>query len=139
MAPTCPICYRDAGSDGRFDSLVGGRARVDLVCHQEEHALVPVGDDEYLESLREGDVVRIGRWRVPFDLLRRYLVIGVVDAQRSRQALHDALLVAMSQVARWGEAAVMPDDRPEWAEARAALAAVMERYHGVPSRLRPAG
>ncbi len=133
MAPTCPVCYRDAGADGRFDSLVNPRlGRVDLVRHMAEHAQVPVGDDEYLESLREGDTVRVERWTAPFDLVRRYLVLGVVDGGHSRRVLHNALLMAMGQVARWGPDAVLVGDQAEWAEARAALVRLMDRYHRVP-------
>ncbi len=62
MAPTCPICYRDAADDGRFESL----------------------------------------------------------------------LMAMSQVAPFGPDVVLVGDQLEWAEARAALARLMERYHRVP-------
>jgi hypothetical protein len=103
-----------------------------------EHTQAPVGDDEYLESLREGESVRVGRWMAPFDLVRRYLVLGVVDAGRSRRLLHNALVLAMGQVARWGPDAAVVGDQPEWAEARQALAYLMERYHRVPSRLRSA-
>jgi hypothetical protein len=127
-SPTCPICYRNASDDGRFDSLIGGY-RADLVRHIAEHEQVPVGDDDFLEGLREGDTARIGRWTVPFDLLRRYLVLGVVEAGRSRQVLHNALLSAMAQMSRWGPDAVVIGDQPELAEARAELAEVMERYH----------
>lgn len=129
-APTCPVCYRDAATDGRFDSLFPGGGRVDLVRHMAEHEKRPVGDDEFLETLREGDLVRVGRWRVPYDLLRRYLVLGVVDGGRSRRFLHNALIVAMGQVARWGAEVPVVGDEPEWADARRALVQLMERYHG---------
>ena len=39
-----------------------------------EHDRHPVGDDEWLETLREGDRLRWGRWSAPFDTVRRYLV-----------------------------------------------------------------
>jgi hypothetical protein len=132
MAPICPICYRDAAADGRFVSVVPGQGRVDLVRHMAEHSAAPVGDDEYLESLREGESVRVGRWMAPFELVRRYLVLGVVDAGRSRRVLHNALVLAMGQVARWGPDATVMGDQPEWAEARQALAHLMERYHRLP-------
>ncbi|MGO9207071.1 MAG: hypothetical protein ACLQBX_12995 [Candidatus Limnocylindrales bacterium] len=138
MAPTCPICYRDAAADGRFESVVSGQGRVDLVRHMAEHTQAPVGDDEYLESLREGESVRVGRWMAPFELVRRYLVLGVFDAGRSRRVLHNALVLAMGQVARWGPDAVVVGDQPEWAEARQALAHLMERYHRIPAPLRSA-
>jgi len=35
----------------------------------------------------------------------------------------------MGQVARWGLDASVVGDQPEWAEARQALAHLMERYH----------
>lgn len=136
MAPTCPICYQDAAGDGRFESFVPGRGRVDMVRHMAEHAQHPVGDDDFLEGLREGDQVRVGKWSAPFDLVRRYLVLGVVDAGRSRRLLHNALLVAMGQVARWGPDATVVGDQPEWAEARRALAHLMERYHRHPAAVR---
>ncbi len=129
MEPTCPVCYEQAGDDGRFESLGAGHGRLDLVAHREEHEQHPVGDDGYLESLRRGDDVHIGRWRAPYDLVRRYLVLGVVDAGRGRRALHDALLMAMGQLARWDAETSIIGDQPAWAEARAALADVMERYH----------
>ena len=132
-SPSCPVCYQTSADDGRFESLVGG-GRADLVRHLAEHERRPVGDDEYLEGLRQGDLARIGRWTVPFDLLRRYLVLGVVDGGGSRRIMHNALLTAMSQVSRWGPDAVVVGDRPELAEARAKLAEVMERYHR-PTRL----
>ncbi len=133
MAPTCPICYRDAADDGRYESLLRHGRRLDLVQHMAEHAEAPVGDDEYLESLREGDQIRVERWRAPYDLVRRYLVLGVVDGGHSRRVLHNALLTAMGQVARWGSAPTIVGDQPEWAEARAAVARLMERYHRVPT------
>ncbi len=129
MEPTCPVCYQLAGSDGRFESLSPGQGRVDLVRHRDEHEQHPVGDDEYLESLRQGDDVCIGRWRAPHDVVRRYLVLGVVDAGRGRSVRHDALLTAMAQLARWDAETSIIGDQQAWAEARAALVRVMERYH----------
>jgi len=102
---------------------------VSLAVHQREHDHAPVGDDDWLESLREGDRVRIGRWRAPFDVVRHYLVTGIVDGGRLRAARHDAIVTAMTQIARWGTDAQILGDEPEWAEARAAVAAFMERYH----------
>ena len=77
--PTCPVCYRSSDDDGRFSSQLHPTERIDLPRHVAEHDRVPVGDDEYLESLREGARIRIGRWMAPFDLVRRYLVTGAVD------------------------------------------------------------
>ena len=58
----CHICYKTTGEDGKFDSLDVRGLRVDLQRHMVEHERHAVGDDEYLESLREGDRIRIGRW-----------------------------------------------------------------------------
>ena len=73
--------------------------------------------------------MRIGRWRAPFDVVRHYLVTGIVDGGRLRAVRHDAIVTAMTQIARWGTDAQILGDEPEWAEARAAVAAFMERYH----------
>ena len=131
--PACPVCYREVDPDGLLPSPGAPARRVALPRHLDEHDRAPVGDEEWLESLREGDRVRIGRWRAPFDLVRRYLVTGVVDAGRSRAARHDALVTAMTQLARWGRDAAILGDQPEWSEARAAVAELMERYHRRPS------
>lgn len=129
VLPACPVCYREVDPDGLIASPLRPTQRVPLVVHVHEHERAPVGDDEWLESLREGDRIRIGRWRAPFDLVRRYLVTGVVDAGRSRAARHDAIVTAMTQLARWGPGAQVFGDQPEWAQARAAVADLMERYH----------
>lgn len=129
--PSCPICYRTAGDDGRLDSIEHRGSRIDLVAHIAEHDRHPVGDDEWLESLREGDRIRIGRWAAPFDVVRRYLVTGAVDAGRRRAIQHDAVVTAMAQLAKWGAGAQIFGDQAEWREARAAVSAVMERYHAV--------
>ncbi len=123
------MCYRVADPDGLIASPLQPARRVPLVTHLHEHDRAPVGDDDWLETLREGDRIRIGRWRAPYDLVRRYLVTGVVDAGRTRAARHDAIVTAMTQVARWGPDAAIFGDQPEWAEARAAVAELLERYH----------
>ncbi|HYN47759.1 MAG TPA: hypothetical protein VER83_02770 [Candidatus Nanopelagicales bacterium] len=127
--PSCPVCYREIAPDGLIASPAAPPRRVSLAVHVDDHDRAPVGDDEWLESLREGNRVRIGRWRAPFDLVRRYLVTGVVDAGRTRAARHDAIVTAMTQLARWGSGAAVLGDQPEWAEARAAIADLLERYH----------
>jgi hypothetical protein len=127
--PACPVCYRDADPDGLLPSPLVPARRVALPQHVEDHDRAPVGDDDWLETLREGDRVRIDRWKAPFDLVRRYLVTGVVDAGRSRAAHHDAIVTAMTQVARWGREAAVFGDQPEWVEARAAVGDLIERYH----------
>jgi hypothetical protein len=127
--PACPVCYREVDPDGLLASPGAPSRRVALPQHVDDHDGAPVGDDDWLETLREGDRVRIGHWKAPFDLVRRYLVTGVVDAGRSRAARHDAIVTAMTQVARWGADASVFGDQPEWAEARAAVGDLIERYH----------
>jgi hypothetical protein len=126
--PACPICYRSVDDDGRLPSLEHYGLRVDLVRHRAEHDDHPVGDDDWLETLRVGDRIRIGRWSAPFDVVRRYLVTGQVEAGRGRVLAHDAIVNAMTQIRRWGTTGQVFGDSPEWAEARAAVAQLMERY-----------
>jgi hypothetical protein len=126
--PMCPICYRTVDDDGRLPSLERQGVRVDLVRHQAEHEHHPVGDDDWLESLREGERIRIGRWSAPFEVVRRYLVTGLVEAGRGRAFAHDAVVYAMTQIARWGPNGTVFGDQPEWAEARASVTQLMERY-----------
>lgn len=127
--PSCPICYWTSGEDGRFESRDQPGRRLALPDHVAEHERFPVGDDEYLETLRRGDRIIIGRWTAPFELVRRYLVTGLVEGGRTRTAAHNAVVTAMAQLARWGLDARLVPDQPEWAEARAAVAELMERYH----------
>ena len=127
--PTCPICYTEADPDGRFASRALVGLRIGLPEHRREHERFPVGDDEWLESLREGDRIRVGRWYAPFDQVRRYLVTGVVEAGHLRRLQHDAVTLAMGQIRRWGVGADIMGDQPEWGEARTAIASLMERYH----------
>jgi hypothetical protein len=127
--PSCPICYRTADDDGRFESLDTAGRRMDLPTHQAEHDRHPVGDDEYLESLREGDKVRIGRWTAPFEVVRRYLVTGLVEAGRQRAFEHNTIVTAMTQLRKWGPDAAIFGDQPDWAAGRSAVSDLMERYH----------
>jgi hypothetical protein len=126
--PVCPICYRRVADDGRLPSLDRPGVRLDLVRHQAEHDRHPVGDDDWLESLREGDRIRIGRWTAPFETVRRYLVTGQVEAGRNRALAHDAIVTAMTQIKRWGTNADIFGDLPDWKAARAAVVELMERY-----------
>lgn len=126
--PSCPICYTTVADDGRLESLDHPGLRVDLVRHQAEHERHPVGDDEWLESLREGDRLRVDRWSAPFDVVRHYLVTGQVEGGRQRQMEHDALVTAMTQLRRFGPDADIFGDQPEWAEARTAVSRLLERY-----------
>lgn len=126
--PSCPICYMTVDDDGRLPSRTHAGLRVDLVRHQEEHERHPVGDDEWLEALRVGDQIRIGRWSAPFETVRRYLVTGQVEAGRNRALAHDAIVTAMTQIRRWGPDGLILGDMPEWSEARAAVVALMERF-----------
>src|SRR5258706_16267792 len=93
-----------------------------------EHDQFPVGDEDFLESLRAGDLIRIGRWQAPFDLVRRYLVTGAIDGGRRRSYEHSAIVTAMSQIKRWGADAEIFGDQAEWQDARQAVSALMERY-----------
>lgn len=126
--PSCPICYTTVGDDGRLPSLDRAGVRVDLVRHQAEHDRHPVGDDEWLESLRVGDGIRIGRWTAPFETVRRYLVTGQIEAGRNRALAHDAIVTAMTQLKRWGPDGDIFGDQPNWKVARAAVTDLMERY-----------
>lgn len=134
--PSCPLCYQTVGDDGRIESFRSAFRRVDLVAHMAEHDDFPVGDDDYLESLRVGDMIRIERWTAPFDLVRRYLVTGAFDGGRRREYLHSAIVTAMSQLKRWGPDAAIFGDQAEWREAREAVSRLLERYQRgrVPAR-----
>ena len=129
ILPSCPLCYATVGDDGRLPSHRPQLGRVDLVAHMAEHDQFPVGDDDLLESLREGDRIRIGRWEAPFDLVRRYLVTGAFDGGRQRAYQHSAIVTAMSQLKRWGAEADIFGDQAEWREARLAVSELMERFH----------
>ncbi len=126
---TCPVCYRTTDPDGRLPSLTQPGRRLDINAHVDEHDRHPVGDDAWLETLREHDRIRIGRWYAPFDLVRRYLVTGVVDAGRHRLAQHDSIVTAMTQIQRWGRDPQILGDQGEWRHARDAVAGLMDRYH----------
>jgi hypothetical protein len=125
--PTCPVCYASVDDDGRITAR-NHRGRLDLVGHIDEHRQYPVGDDDYLESLRVGDRVRIGRFVAPYDLVRRYLVTGSLDGGRRRAATHNAIVTAMAQIGRWGTNPNIFGDQPEWQQAREAVTELMERY-----------
>ena len=127
--PTCPICYVTVDDDGRIASPGSRGTRLDLVAHMADHDDHPVGDDDYLESLRAGDFIRIDRWQAPFDLVRRYLVTGAIDGGRRRSYQHSAVVMAMSQLKRWGPDAEIFGDQAEWRDARTAVTALLERYH----------
>jgi hypothetical protein len=127
--PTCPICYASVDDDGRIRSLRQPTVRVDLVAHTSEHDQHPVGDDDYLESMRAGDMIRIGRWQAPYDLVRRYLVTGVMDGGRRRSYAHSAIVTAMAQLKRWGPDAEIFGDQEEWRAARQAVTDLLERFH----------
>ena len=118
-AAELPGLLRTVDDDGRLPSLERAGIRVDLVRHQAEHDRHPVGDDDWLESLRTGDRIRIGRWSAPFDTVRRYLVTGQVEAGRNRALAHDAIVTAMTQINRWGPDGDIFGDLPDWKAARA--------------------
>lgn len=127
--PECPVCYQEAADDGLLPSLAQHGRRVPISLHLSEHERFPVGDDEFLESLREGDRVRIGRWHAPFDLVRRYLVTGALSGGRRRAMEHNLIVTAMSQLARFGPEASIIGDQEQWRHARDAVTVLMERYH----------
>jgi hypothetical protein len=127
--PSCHVCYRTVEDDGRLASLDLPGIRVDLHRHLVEHERHPVGDDEWLETLRVGDRIRIGRWLAPFDVVRRYLVTGAVEGGRRRAFEHNAIVTAMTQLKRFGPDATIFGDQPEWQAARAAVSELLERYH----------
>jgi hypothetical protein len=127
--PTCHICYQTVGDDGLLPSQDRLGSRVDLQVHLAEHDRHPVGDEDFLESLREGDQIRIGRWKAPFDIVRRYLVTGAVEAGRRRTFEHNTIVTAMTQIRKWGVDAEIFGDQAEWKASREAVAALMERYH----------
>src|SRR5829696_6071851 len=137
--PSCHVCYQTVEDDGRLASLAQAGLRVDLQHHLAEHDRFPVGDDDYLESLRVGDKIRIGRWTAPFDLVRRYLVTGNIDGGRNRSFEHNAIVNAMTQLRRWGADAGghILGDQPEWQAARGAVSELMERYHRGSTSARP--
>jgi len=135
----CPICYRTSDGDGRFPSQRHAGRRLDVNAHVDEHERYPVGDDAWLESLRDHDRIRIGRWSAPFDLVRRYLVTGAVDAGRNRLAQHNAIVMAMTQIQRWGRDPQVMGDQDEWRAAREAVGLLMDRYHATDARRRFAG
>lgn len=124
------MCYRETDPDGRVPSLAQPARRVDIAAHVEEHDRFPVGDDDWLETLRVHDRIRIGPWTAPFDMVRRYLVTGVVDAGRNRLAQHNTIVTAMTQIQRWGSDAAINGDQEAWRSAREAVEALMDRYHG---------
>ena len=126
---TCPVCYQVTDTDGRLPSRAQAGRRVGINDHVGEHERFPVGDDAWLESLRDADRIRIGRWYAPFELVRRYLVTGVVDASRNRLAQHNAIVTAMTQIQRWGRDPDIFGDQEEWRLARGAVAELMDRYH----------
>ena len=96
--PECPVCYVAVGRDGMFPDGRGGRTTYER--HAYEHEQHPVGDDDYLETLRSGDEIAIGRWRAPYGLTRRYLVTGQWEGGRSREYAHNAVILAMVAAAR---------------------------------------
>ena len=132
---TCPICYRETDPDGRIAAQSRPGHRLDLQAHMDEHDRYPVGDDNWLETLREHDMIRIGRWMAPFDMVRQYLVTGAFDAGRNRLAQHNSIVMAMTQLQRWGRNPDVFGDQEEWRVARDAVSELMDRYHRDRGRL----
>jgi hypothetical protein len=128
--PSCPVCYLTVDDDGLLASLAGSSRPLPIAEHLVEHERYPVGDDDWLETLRVGDRIRVGGGWAPFDLVRRYLVTGVVDGGRGRTFQHDAVVTAISQIARWGTGEIeVFADQDDWRTARLAVTRLMERYH----------
>jgi hypothetical protein len=93
----CPVCYARADRSGLFPAP-GGRTSYER--HAYDHEVRPVGDDDWLETLRGGDEITIGRWRAPYDLTRRYLVTGQWDGGAARTYVHNAVILAMVGASR---------------------------------------
>jgi hypothetical protein len=81
-----------------YPARAGGRTTYEQ--HAYDHEVRPVGDDDWLETLRDGDDIVIGRWRAPFTLTRRYLVTGQWDGGRDRTYAHNAVVLAMVGASR---------------------------------------
>ncbi len=94
----CPVCYARADRGGLYPAPGGGRTSYER--HAYDHELRPVGDDDWLETLRDGDEIVVGRWRAPWDLTRRYLVTGQWDGGTARTLVHNAVIIAMVGAAR---------------------------------------
>lgn len=128
--PSCPVCYETVDDAGLLASLTGSGRHVPIAEHVVEHERYPVGDDDWLETLRVGDRIRVGGGYAPFELVRRYLVTGIVDGGRGRQYQHDAIVTAISQIARWGTGEIdVLADQDDWRAARLEVTRLMERYH----------
>ncbi len=94
----CPVCYAAIDRHDLFPDGRGGRTTYER--HAYDHELRPVGDDLWLETLRDGDEIRIGAWRAPYDLTRRYLVTGQWEGGRAREYAHNAVVLAMVAASR---------------------------------------
>jgi hypothetical protein len=94
----CPVCYARPDRSGSYPAPGGGRTTYEH--HAYDHETRPVGDDDWLETLREGDDIVIERWRAPFALTRRYLVTGQWDGGRERTYVHNAVILAMVGASR---------------------------------------
>ena len=64
---------------------------------------------------------------------------GAVDAGRNRLAQHNAIVMAMTQIQKWGRDPQILGDQAEWIAARDAVAQLMDRYHATDARRRVAG
>ncbi|HTC85472.1 MAG TPA: hypothetical protein VK656_02145, partial [Candidatus Acidoferrum sp.] len=128
---SCPVCYKTVEDDGLIESPASPARRVHLQDHLHEHDQHPVGDDDWLESIRMGDRIQIEGWTARFDLVRRYLVTGMVNGGRLRAFEHNTLVTAMTQLGRWGADTEIFGDQVEWKAARSAVTRLMERYHRV--------
>ncbi len=98
----CPVCYARADRAGMYPAPGGGRTTYER--HAYDHEQRPVGDDDWLETLRDGDEIVIDRWRAPFDLTRRYMVTGQWEGGKERAYAHNAVILAMVDASRGGDA-----------------------------------
>jgi hypothetical protein len=126
----CPVCYAAIDRHDLFPDGRGGRTTYER--HAYDHELRPVGDDAWLETLRDGDEIQIGAWRAPYDLTRRYLVTGQWEGGRAREYAHNAVVLAMVGASRAAaaEAAGSTTAPPsgDLAAARRAVDDLRERY-----------
>jgi hypothetical protein len=104
----CPVCYAKADRSGMYPAPGGGRTTYER--HAYDHEQRPVGDDDWLETLRDGDDIVIDRWRAPFALTRRYLVTGQWDGGKEREYAHNAVVLAMVDAARGGTVSMPPPE-----------------------------
>jgi hypothetical protein len=132
----CPVCYAAIDRHDLFPDGRGGRTTYER--HAYDHELRPVGDEAWLETLRDGDEIRIGAWRAPYDLTRRYLATGQWEGGRAREYAHNAVVLAMVGASRAAAAGAAGSSTAppsgDLAAARRAVDDLRERYAAGASR-----